>query len=512
MKQTLPIPARAVVMALIVITTLPCVSSSSQTCVCVKRDSVEACTVSPNLKCHNSTHVCCEPVLKDLQIKVWKCTNTDNCSRRSGTCVSNDDLQFLCPTPAYRRKQKLCNTKSNNRCTCCFRKSMKCKISKKCAAKKGFCFTKKSLKACSNGHVKKSGCAGKKCACCIPGPVKCRALKECEARKGYCFQKTDHKACSNGKIIKKACKGKNCACCVPRDPQPSTTMPTPTTSTPTTPTPTPTTSNVVCRCGIANGPRIVGGQQVNPKNKYPWIVGINVFPVTNRTLYDCVGSIINDLYVLTAAHCLFNQDTLVQLNASSVMVGIGDHNQFSTDDDVVGITRQVGVEEFKIFSQFSIVNVDFDIALLKLKEPLDFSPKEIGPICLPKDDTQTYGGDQGIVAGWGTTAEDEINQPAILMEVELPILPAATCEMIMVNFFSITDTMICAGAERGKDACGGDSGGPLSVVERERHVVVGVAAFGEGCARDKPGVYSRVSKYLEWIRNNTQDANYCIEE
>ncbi|XP_045106678.1 trypsin-1-like [Portunus trituberculatus] len=246
------------------------------------------------------------------------------------------------------------------------------------------------------------------------------------------------------------------------------------------------------RCGIANGPRIVGGQQVNPKNKYPWIVGLNILPVTNRTLYDCVGSIINDLYILSAAHCLFDQDTLVQLDASSVMVGIGDHNQLSTDDDVEGITRQIEVEEIKIFSQFSIVNVDFDIALLKLKEPLDFTPKEIGPICLPKDDTQTYGGDQGVVVGWGITKEGEINQPAILMEVELPILPAAVCETMMVNFFDITERMICASVEGGKDACEGDSGGPLSVVEGEQHIVVGVSAFGEGCARDKPGVYSRV--------------------
>ncbi|MPC28634.1 Vitamin K-dependent protein C [Portunus trituberculatus] len=154
------------------------------------------------------------------------------------------------------------------------------------------------------------------------------------------------------------------------------------------------------------------------------------------------------------------------------MVGIGDHNQLSTDDDVEGITRQIEVEEIKIFSQFSIVNVDFDIALLKLKEPLDFTPKEIGPICLPKDDTQTYGGDQGVVVGWGITKEGEINQPAILMEVELPILPAAVCETMMVNFFDITERMICASVEGGKDACEGDSGGPLSVVEGEQHIVV----------------------------------------
>lgn len=246
---------------------------------------------------------------------------------------------------------------------------------------------------------------------------------------------------------------------------------------------------------------------MDPPNKFPWLVGLDVI---GNSSYDCAGNIINNLYVLTAAHCLFNPDTLLQIPTSDIMVGIADHDQFSTDDDVEGVTRRVVVQEVTIFSNFSVVNVDFDIALLKLQEPLDLTIREVGPICLPESDDQTYGGVQGTVVGWGTTGENE-NQADILREVRLPILEAATCEMMMVDFFDITETMICAGAEEGgKDACDGDSGGPLSVVEEERYVLVGLAAFGEGCARPGiPGVYSRVSKFLDWIRENTQDAMYC---
>lgn len=242
-------------------------------------------------------------------------------------------------------------------------------------------------------------------------------------------------------------------------------------------------------------------------NKYPWVVGLNV---SGDSTYDCTGSIINDRYVLTAAHCLFNPDTLERLPLSDIQVGIADHNQLSTTDDVPGVTRRVAVQEAIIFENYSSVNVDFDIALLKLQQPLDLTIREIGPICLPANDDQTYGGDVGTAVGWGMLGENE-GQPAILREVDIPILQKATCESMMVAFFTITETMICAGTqEGGKDSCGGDSGGPLSVVEGDQHVMVGVTAFGDGCARPGiPGVYSRVSKYLDWISDNTQDAMYC---
>lgn len=46
----------------------------------------------------------------------------------------------------------------------------------------------------------------------------------------------------------------------------------------------------------------------------------------------------------------------------------------------------------------------------------------------------------------------------------------------------------------------GDSGGPLVVREGDVHVLVGVVSSGIGCgSKSFPGVYSRVSSFVDWI-------------
>lgn len=52
----------------------------------------------------------------------------------------------------------------------------------------------------------------------------------------------------------------------------------------------------------------------------------------------------------------------------------------------------------------------------------------------------------------------------------------------------------------------GDSGGPLMLHWDARWIQVGVVSFGNKCGEPGyPGVYTRVTEYLEWIRQNTKD-------
>ena len=65
--------------------------------------------------------------------------------------------------------------------------------------------------------------------------------------------------------------------------------------------------------------------------------------------------------------------------------------------------------------------------------------------------------------------------------------------------------MICAGLrEGGKDSCQGDSGGPLMVFgPNNRWILAGIVSWGIKCGSPGyPGVYTKVSAYLDWIHDS----------
>ncbi|XP_037793039.1 trypsin-1-like [Penaeus monodon] len=274
--------------------------------------------------------------------------------------------------------------------------------------------------------------------------------------------------------------------------KPSTTNPpavNPTTKPPTT---------GACQCGVANPTRIVGGEEVQPAHKYPWQIGLKY---KGGNGYWCGGAVINDRYILTAAHCLFDSDGN-QESAEGLVVGVGDHLMSSTSDDVAA-TELISVEKVILHPQYNKQTFDNDIALLKLSKVLTFST-EVRPVCLPENDSKTYAGAEGIASGWGTLSSGG-SQPNQLMEVTVPILDPSCWGQ------SVTERMLCAGYPKGgKDTCQGDSGGPLCVKESSKFVQVGVVSFGDGCAKPgSPGVYARVTEFLPWIKANTADAAFC---
>jgi len=79
---------------------------------------------------------------------------------------------------------------------------------------------------------------------------------------------------------------------------------------------------------------------------------------------------------------------------------------------------------------------------------------------------------------------------------------------------------LCAGSEEAnKDACDEDSGGPLLYIDGNRHVLIGLVSWGDGCGiANMPGVYARVSKGMYWIKKvvcecwNVEGASFCGDE
>jgi len=93
--------------------------------------------------------------------------------------------------------------------------------------------------------------------------------------------------------------------------------------------------------------------------------------------------------------------------------------------------------------------------------------------------------------------------PALLRKVDLPLQSAALCSSALGSDF--TGNMLCGGVQQGGlDACQGDSGGPLVTSSSSGKVQIGIVSWGLGCALPgKPGVYTRISRYLDWIRQTT---------
>ncbi|KAG8275340.1 hypothetical protein J6590_088039 [Homalodisca vitripennis] len=201
----------------------------------------------------------------------------------------------------------------------------------------------------------------------------------------------------------------------------------------------------VTECGVANQEtRIVGGVPTGV-NRYPWVARL----VYNGQ-FHCGGSLLNEDYVLTAAHCVRN------LKRTRIRVILGDHNMFSTSDAPAKMRAVASIVRHR---NFDVNSYNHDIALLRLRKPVNFT-KNIRPVCLPTQETD-FAGRTGVVVGWGRTSEGG-NLASVAQQVNVPILSLSECRSLKYRPSRITNNMVCAGKGT-QDSCQGDSGGPLLV-------------------------------------------------
>ncbi|XP_032889385.1 transmembrane protease serine 2 [Amblyraja radiata] len=227
--------------------------------------------------------------------------------------------------------------------------------------------------------------------------------------------------------------------------------------------------------------RIVGG---NPalEGEFPWQVSLQV-----RGKHLCGGSIITPNWVVTAAHC-------GERISSPIHWRVNAGHLYLREGSALTVHK---IEKFIRHELFNSETKDFDVALMKLISPLEFSEK-ISPICLPNQGQVFHSGTYSWISGWGDTKEGgKISE--VLRKVAIPLINTQICRD---HYYSeLFPRMICAGFhEGGFDACQGDSGGPLAVNQNSLWWLVGTTSWGYGCARSgKPGVYTKMSTVVDWI-------------
>ena len=128
----------------------------------------------------------------------------------------------------------------------------------------------------------------------------------------------------------------------------------------------------------------------------------------------------------------------------------------------------------------------------------------VQPICLPEPG-QDYDNVSAVVTGWGRLNSTG-PQSDTLQEARVTTMTNKACARSHGDH-KITENMICAGAA-GRDACWGDSGGPLAVLgQNNSYRQIGVVNWGKDCATPGyPGVYTRVTSLLPWIRQRMTPA------
>nr|XP_014995139.1 coagulation factor XI isoform X2 [Macaca mulatta] len=246
-------------------------------------------------------------------------------------------------------------------------------------------------------------------------------------------------------------------------------------------------------CTTKIKPRIVGGT-ASVRGEWPWQVTLHTTSPTQRHL--CGGSIIGNQWILTAAHCFYGVES-----PKILRVYIGILNQSEIKED----TSFFGVQEIIIHDQYKMAESGYDIALLKLETTVNYTDSQ-RPICLPSKGDRNVIYTDCWVTGWGyRKLRDKIQNT--LQKAKIPLVTNDECQK-RYRGHKITHKMICAGyREGGKDACKGDSGGPLSCKHNEVWHLVGITSWGEGCAqRERPGVYTNVLEYVDWILEKTQAA------
>lgn len=231
-------------------------------------------------------------------------------------------------------------------------------------------------------------------------------------------------------------------------------------------------------------PKIVGGSAA-VGSQWPWATALVYKGLPPQNGLFCGGSLIASNWVLTAAHCVYDEYPL------NFQVIINREKLSSNQGEVLMI------DKIYVHPKFNYSTLSNDIALLKLSSPASATPIEI----LPSLSDQDAAGTNAIALGWGNTSPTLQAFPNQLQQATIPIISNAACKISMTG---ITPSMLCAGfSQGGVDTCEGDSGGPLVIYDNESSSwrIAGITSFGEAScgARGYYGVYTRADNYNDFI-------------
>lgn len=213
-------------------------------------------------------------------------------------------------------------------------------------------------------------------------------------------------------------------------------------------------------------PKIIGGEPVPPQSlhQYDFYAELHY-----GGRFVCGGSVIGDRFVLTAAHCMLDEE------------------KYGTMAVYVAGTEYAVSDTWHMQAMGDVALVVSDMRF----------PPHIRPLALNGADTDPADGEILTAAGKGRISSATNDLPPSLYYAELPAVPNSDCNAKYWGGL-VKDNEICAGGP-GLGVCNGDSGGPLW--DPSSRTLIGVTSWGERiCAQQRPGVFARVSSHAFWLQ------------
>lgn len=219
----------------------------------------------------------------------------------------------------------------------------------------------------------------------------------------------------------------------------------------------------------------------------------------------CTGTLVAPDWVLTAAHCLVDENGSTAI-PSDVGVIVGhDLNAILNSlerGDASSVRLASKVVPHPQYSRSTLAQFllgSYDIGLIQLNRPFPITPiRVLNPV---EANRWAPSGTNSVAVGWGQTENGEI--PDILQQVSVPLFSLSECRRLLAPLGAIPDRTFCAGTAA-EGARPGDSGGPLLVRFGSGWGQVGVASTGSANPEllGFPATYVSTAAHYDWIHQH----------